>query len=118
MAYLFEARGSIVLPADMTEERAYELALEAGADDVLVQEGTIELLTAFDRLHEVREALLALGVTPQSAELAERPTTSVQLDAEQTLQVIKLLDALEDLDDVQQVHSNAEFSDEALAALA
>lgn len=118
VAYLFEARGSIVLPADITEERAYELALEAGADDVLVQDGTIELLTAFDRLHEVREALLALGVTPQSAELAERPTTSVQLDVEQTLQVIKLLDALEDLDDVQQVHSNAEFSDEALAALA
>jgi YebC/PmpR family DNA-binding regulatory protein len=118
VAYLFEARGSIVLPADITEERAYELALEAGADDVLVQDGTIELLTAFDRLHEVREALLALGVTPQSAELVERPTTSVQLDAEQTLQVIKLLDALEDLDDVQRVHSNAEFSDEALAALA
>ena len=118
VAYLFEARGSIVLPADITEERAYELALEAGADDVLVQDGNIELLTAFDRLHEVREALLALGVTPQSAELSERPTTSVQLDAEQTLQVIKLLDALEDLDDVQQVHSNAEFSDEALAALA
>jgi len=118
VAYLFEARGSIVLPADITEEHAYELALEAGADDVLVQDGTIELLTAFDRLHEVREALLALGVTPQSAELAERPTTSVQLDVEQTLQVIKLLDALEDLDDVQQVHSNAEFSDEALAALA
>jgi len=118
VAYLFEACGSIVLPADITEERAYELALEAGADDVLVQDGTIELLTAFDRLHEVREALLALGVTPQSAELAERPTTSVQLDVEQTLQVIKLLDALEDLDDVQQVHSNAEFSDEALAALA
>lgn len=118
VAYLFEARGSIVLPADITEERAFELALEAGADDVLVQDGNIELLTAFDRLHEVREALLALGVTPQSAELSERPTTSVQLDAEQTLQVIKLLDALEDLDDVQQVHSNAEFSDEALAALA
>lgn len=118
VAYLFEARGSIVLPADITEERAYELALETGADDVLVQDGNIELLTAFDRLHEVREALLALGVTPQSAELSERPTTSVQLDAEQTLQVIKLLDALEDLDDVQQVHSNAEFSDEALAALA
>ena len=60
----------------------------------------------------------SLGVTPQSAELVERPATSVQLDAEQTLQVIKLLDALEDLDDVQRVHSNAEFSDEALAALA
>ncbi|WP_448510764.1 YebC/PmpR family DNA-binding transcriptional regulator [Immundisolibacter sp.] len=118
VAYLFEARGSIVLPAGIGEDRAYELALEAGADDVLVQDGTIELLTASDRLHEVREALLELGVTPQSAELAERPTTSVQLDVEQTLQVIKLLDALEDLDDVQQVHSNAEFSDEALAALA
>jgi YebC/PmpR family DNA-binding regulatory protein len=118
VAYLFEARGSIVLPADVSEERAFELALEAGADDVLVQDGNIELLTASDRLHEVREALLALGVTPQSAELVERPTTSVQLDAEQTLQVIKLLDALEDLDDVQRVHSNAEFSDEALAALA
>ncbi len=118
VAYLFEARGSIVLPADITEERAYELALEAGADDVLVQDGTVELLTAFDRLHEVREALLALGVTPQSAELVERPSTAVLLDGELTLQVIKLLDALEDLDDVQQVHSNAEFSDEALAALA
>ena len=117
VAYLFEARGSIVLPADVGEERAFELALESGADDVVVQDGGIELLTASERLHEVREALLALGVTPQSAELAERPSTTVQLDAEQTVSVIKLLEALEDLDDVQQVHSNAEFSDEALAAL-
>ena len=117
VAYLFEARGSIVLPASVSEERAFELALEVGADDVVVQDGGIELLTAPERLHEVREALLALGVTPQSAERVERPSTTVQLDAEQTLAVIKLLDALEDLDDVQQVHSNAEFSDEALATL-
>jgi YebC/PmpR family DNA-binding regulatory protein len=118
VAYLFAAHGAITLPVGTAEDRAYELALEAGADDVLVQDDSIELLTASDRLHEVREALLALGVTPQSAELVERPTTAVLLDVEQTLQVIKLLDALEDLDDVQQVHSNAEFSDEALAALA
>lgn len=118
VAYLFEARGAIALPAGTAEDRAFELALETGADDVLVQDGSIELLTASDRLHEVREALLALGVTPQSAERVERPTTAVLLDGELTLQVIKLLDALEDLDDVQQVHSNAEFSDEALAALA
>ncbi len=118
VAYLFESHGAIVLPLDMTEDRAFELALDAGADDVLVQEGGIELLTAPGRLHEVRETLLGLGVEPQSAELVERPVTGVELDMEQTLQVIKLLDALEDLDDVQQVYSNAEFSDEALAALA
>ncbi|MGK2940859.1 MAG: YebC/PmpR family DNA-binding transcriptional regulator [Immundisolibacter sp.] len=118
VAYLFESHGAIVLPVEMTEDRAFELALEAGADDVLVQEGGIELLTAPARLHEVRETLLGLGVEPQSAELVERPVTGVELDMEQTLQVVKLLDALEDLDDVQQVYSNAEFSDEALAALA
>ncbi|WP_372719397.1 YebC/PmpR family DNA-binding transcriptional regulator [Immundisolibacter sp.] len=118
VAYLFESHGAIVLPLEMTEDRAFELALEAGADDVLVQEGGIELLTAPVRLHEVRETLLGLGVEPQSAELVERPVTGVELDMEQTLQVVKLLDALEDLDDVQQVYSNAEFSDEALATLA
>ncbi len=118
VAYLFESHGAIVLPLEMTEDRAFELALEAGADDVLVQEGGIELLTAPVRLHEVRETLLGLGVEPQSAELVERPATGVELDMEQTLQVVKLLDALEDLDDVQQVYSNAEFSDEALATLA
>ncbi|WP_372722314.1 YebC/PmpR family DNA-binding transcriptional regulator [Immundisolibacter sp.] len=118
VAYLFESHGAIVLPLEMTEDRAFEVALEAGADDVLVQEGGIELLTAPVRLHEVRETLLGLGVEPQSAELVERPATGVELDMEQTLQVVKLLDALEDLDDVQQVYSNAEFSDEALATLA
>jgi transcriptional/translational regulatory protein YebC/TACO1 len=76
------------------------------------------VLTASERLHEVREALLGLDVVVESAELVEQPSTSVELDVEQTLQVIKLLERLEDLDDVQRVHSNAEFSDEALAALA
>lgn len=118
VAYLFEARGVITLPADVSEDRAYELALEAGADDVAMQDDNATLLTAPERLHEVREALLGLDVVVESAELVEQPSTSVELDAEQTLQVIKLLERLEDLDDVQRVHSNAEFSDEALAALA
>lgn len=118
VAYLFEARGVITLPADVPEDRAYELALEAGADDVAMQDGNATLLTAPERLHEVREALLGLDVVVESAELVEQPSTSVELDVEQTLQVIKLLERLEDLDDVQHVHSNAEFSDEALAALA
>lgn len=117
VAYLFEARGVITLSAEVTEERAYELALEAGADDVVMQDGNAALVTAPERLHEVREALLGLGAVVESAELVEQPTTSVELDTEQTLQVIKLLERLEDLDDVQRVHSNAEFSDEALAAL-
>ncbi|WP_372694020.1 YebC/PmpR family DNA-binding transcriptional regulator [Immundisolibacter sp.] len=118
VAYLFEARGVITLPGDVSEDRAYELALEAGADDVAMQDGNATLLTVPERLHEVREALLGLDVVVESAELVEQPSTSVELDAEQTLQVIKLLERLEDLDDVQRVHSNAEFSDEALAALA
>ncbi|HCO43021.1 MAG TPA: YebC/PmpR family DNA-binding transcriptional regulator [Gammaproteobacteria bacterium] len=118
VAYLFEARGVITLPGDVSEDRAYELALEAGADDVAMQDGNATLLTVPERLHEVREALLGLDVVVESAELVEQPSTSVELDAEQTLQVIRLLERLEDLDDVQRVHSNAEFSDEALAALA
>jgi YebC/PmpR family DNA-binding regulatory protein len=118
VAYLFAAQGSVVLPAEVGEDRAFELGLELQADDVVPGEEGLELVLAPERLQGAVEALRAEGIEPLRAEVAQRAQTTVTLDAEKSAQVLKLLDALEDLDDVQQVHANADFADEALAALA
>lgn len=116
VAYLFSEQGSIVLPHSVGEARAYELALELEADDVGATDAGYELTFSPASFHGARTALAAQGIQPERAELAQRPMLTVPLDADTSAQVLKLLDALEDLDDVQQVYANAEFADEALAA--
>jgi transcriptional/translational regulatory protein YebC/TACO1 len=93
------------------------LAIDAGAEDVQVDEGALEVQTAPDRLEEVRLAL-AEQTPVESAELAMVPKTVVALDEKTAIQTLRLLDHLEELDDVQRVYSNAEFPNEVLARFA
>ena len=118
VAYLFTKLGVLSYPAGSDENRLMEAALEAGAQDVVTNEdGSIDVLSDPADFSTVKDAMQAAGLAPESAEVTQRASTASVLDAEQAAAMIKLLDALEDLDDVQQVYSNAEISEEILAQL-
>ncbi len=118
VAYLFSQAGVIGYPAGSDDEKIMEAALEAGAEDVVINDdGSVEVLTSPDEFHSVRDAMAGGGLEPESAEVTMRASTSVELGVDDAGTVLKLLDALEDLDDVQTVYSNADFPDEVLAAL-
>jgi transcriptional/translational regulatory protein YebC/TACO1 len=87
-----------------------ELALESGADDVITgEDGSIEVLTSPSDFEAVRNALQAAGLQPELAEVTLRPENSIALAGDEGLRMQKLLDVLEDLDDVQEVYHNAEL---------
>jgi len=114
VAYLFTKIGVMVYPEGSDEDTIMEAAIEAGADDVQTNDdGSIEVTTEWESFHEVKKALEDAGLAPEYAEIEQRASTTVELTAEDGAKVLKLLDALEDLDDVQQVHSNAEIPQES-----
>ncbi len=118
VAFLFDHCGVISFPDGCDEEAIMECALEAGAEDVVNNEdGTIDVITRPAEFESVRDAMIATGQTPDSAEVTMRPTTTAELDEDQAGTVLKMLEALEELDDVQDVYSNADFSEEVIAAL-
>lgn len=111
VAFLFKHCGQVVFAPGADESRIMEVALESGADDVLVdEEGVIEVITGPYDLAAVRSALEAAGLVPEVAEVTMRPETTAELMGEDGLRMQKLLDALEGLDDVQDVYSNALIS--------
>lgn len=112
VGYLFEKRGVLVFP-DGSEELLLDAALEAGADDIVVVPGVgVEVLTAPEKLMSVREALLGRGLAPASAESLTRPLVDMAVEGEDAERAMKLLEALDDLDDVQAVYTNAAFREE------
>jgi YebC/PmpR family DNA-binding regulatory protein len=118
VAYLFNRRGVINFDAGADEDRILEEALEAGAQDVINNEdGSIEVWTAMEDLHRVTDAFKQAGLDFNSAELTLQATTEVTLEQEDAEKILKLVDMLEDLDDVQNVYTNADFSDEVMANL-
>ena len=118
VAYLFTKVGQLSFPPGTDEERLMEAALETGAEDVIANEdGSLEVITAPEGFGDVRDGIVAGGLDPEQAEVTMRSSTSVSLDAENARQIIRLIELLEDLDDVQQVYSNVEISDEILAEL-
>ena len=119
VAYLFTKAGVLNYAADSDEDRIMEMALEAGAQDIVsADDGSIEVLTAADDFETVKQTLLDAGLEPESAEVTMRASTASSLDAETAPKMIKLLEMLEDLDDVQNVYSNADISDEIMEQLA
>lgn len=115
VAYLFERKGQISFPQGVDEDALMEAALEAGADDVVSNDdGSIDVFTAFTDFIAVNDALKEAGFKAENAEIVMIPSTTVPLDLEAAQKVLRLIDALEDLDDVQNVHSNAEIPDEVL----
>jgi YebC/PmpR family DNA-binding regulatory protein len=98
-------------------DKSFELAIDAGADDVVQDNGTIEIIGPVDSFKEIADRLHAAGVQPEEAGLRMVPKQEIELNTEQTVQVLKTLEGIEDLDDVQNVFSNLKMSEEALAAL-
>jgi YebC/PmpR family DNA-binding regulatory protein len=116
VAYLFNQVGLMTYPPGTDEERLMEVALEAGAEDVITNEdGSIEVLSDPTEFEEVRARLVEKGFTPADATVTQRASTSAELQGEAAESMARLLEALEDLDDVQNVYSNAEIPDEVLA---
>lgn len=118
VAYLFTKIGSLVFAAGSDEEKILELALEAGADDVQTHDDTsVEVLTSPDEFLRVKEAMIAAGFEPEMAEMTMQASTMVDMDFEDAEKVLRMVDALEDLDDVQNVYSNADFSADVMEKL-
>ncbi len=111
VAYLFEKIGSIVFTNDEDEEQVMDIALEAGAQDIESADGMIEVVSAPEYFHEVQKAIKDAGLRPEIAELIQRPATEIEVSGEGAEKVIKLIDALEELDDVQDVFTNAHFTE-------
>ena len=98
-------------------DKAFELGIEASANDVLEENGTIEIIAPVESFKIIADALHKAKVQPEEAGLRMSPKQEIELNAEDAVQVLKALETIEDLDDVQNVYSNLKVSDEALAAL-
>ena len=119
VSYMFHKKGRITVPREaMPEERVFELALEAGAEELTTEEEQYLITTSHDQLYAVAEALKDAGVTTSGQKFTFIPDTTVPVVDEATaLQVLRLCESLEDDDDVQNVYSNLDISDELLAKL-
>jgi YebC/PmpR family DNA-binding regulatory protein len=114
VAYLFDKKGQMIFGDDINEDDLMEAALEAGAEDVVNHDdGSFEVLTAPDEFIAVKETIVAAGFKPENAEVAMLPSTQAELDADEGAKVLRLIERLEDLDDVQNVYTNADIPDEA-----
>ncbi len=118
VAYLFDKVGLISYPSGTDEDSLMEAALEAGAEDVVTNDdGSLDVITAPDDFVDVKDALVAAKQTPENAEITMRAQTSSALDLDGAQTMLKLLDMLEDLDDVQKVYSNADIADDIIEQL-
>jgi YebC/PmpR family DNA-binding regulatory protein len=116
VSYLFNECGVLLFDSDLSEDQLVEAALNAGAEDVISSDQGFEVLTDPATFHAVKTAMEKTGLKAGTSEITMRASVSVQLDRERAQAVIELLEALENLDDVQTVYSNAEFPDELLQA--
>jgi YebC/PmpR family DNA-binding regulatory protein len=115
VAWQFEQKGLITIDAAGQDVDDLTLkAIEAGADDVQQTDGQLEVYTRPEELFAVNNSLSKQGITVASADISMLPKTTVELDEKASLQTMKLLEKLEELDDVQHVYSNVDFSDEAI----
>jgi YebC/PmpR family DNA-binding regulatory protein len=113
VSYLFNHVGQLLFAPGTSEDAVMEAAIEAGAEDVVVDEDrSIEVLTDPAGFEAVREKMIAAGFEPEDSGLTMRASASTDLDDDSAASMLKLLEVLEDLDDVQEVYSNADISDE------
>lgn len=114
VSWLFDKKGLIVYPKDTDFDALFEAALEAGAEDVADEEGQIEVITDPSAFMEVRDALDKGGFKHDSAEVTMIPQTMVKLEGKQAESMLKLMERLEDNDDVQNVYANFDISEEEI----
>ncbi len=118
VAYLFDKRGLIVVDAEQYDEDDLMVAIEAGAEDIAEDEGVFEVLTEPGTLTAVRAALEEAGVQVQSSDIAWLPKARVPIDEDDAGRVMRLIDALEDNDDVDAVHANFDIDADVLERVA
>ena len=112
VAFQFKHVGQLIFAPGTSEDKVMEVALEAGAEDVITgDDGAIEVLTAYPDFETVKNALEAAGLKPEIAEVTMRPENTIELAGEDAAKMQKLLDVLEDLDDVQDVFHNASIEE-------
>lgn len=118
VAWQFRRQGVITIPAEsIREEALLKIALEAGAEDVVQEEEFFRVITAVEDFHRVRDALQERGVPIAEAQLELTPTTTVRVEGETAQKLMRLLEALEDHDDVQHTYANFDIPDEAFASI-
>jgi YebC/PmpR family DNA-binding regulatory protein len=118
VAYMFTKIGILSYAPGVDEDALMEAALESGADDVMTNDdGSIDVMTTPESYLAVKEALVAAGFEPDNAEVTMQAATMAELEVEDADKMMKLIDRLEDLDDVQNVYSNADISDEIMEGL-
>lgn len=118
VAYLFERTGIISFPEGSSEEKIMEVALDAGAHDIVsYDDGSFDVMTTLETFGAVQDALNAAGLVAQSAEMTMLASTEADLDLSSAETLVKLIDLMEELDDVQNVYHNANISDEIAAQL-
>jgi len=118
VSYLFTKMGTLTYPSGSDEDAIMEMALETGADDVAMNaDGSIDVTTAPESFTSVKEAMFAAGMETEIADITMNPSTTVDLGLSEAEKVMRLIDILEDLDDVQNVYTNADFSEEVMQQL-
>ena len=117
VSWMFEPRGVVVVGGDVSEDDVFLIAADAGAEDVRSSDETIEVVTAPESFRAVRDALEGAGLRVEASELTQVPKTTIELDGSDAKKVLNLIDALEELDDVQDVYANFDIPDEVLASV-
>jgi YebC/PmpR family DNA-binding regulatory protein len=119
VSWMFEPKGVVIVAKrGVDEDEVFLVAADAGAEDIRGSEESIEVVTPTDALKPVRDALAAAGITIESSDLTQIPKSTVPLEGADAKKVLNLIDALEDLDDVQDVFANFDISDDVLEAVA
>ena len=115
VAFQFKHCGQLIFAPGTNEDKVLEVALEAGAEDVITDdEGAIEVLTAYSNFEAVKNALQAAGLKPELADVTMRAENPIELSGDEAVRMQRLLDVLEELDDVQAIYHNAEIDAETL----
>jgi YebC/PmpR family DNA-binding regulatory protein len=118
VSWQFERKAYFAFPSSaLNYDKAFELAIEAGADDVTEEDDMIEIIGPVEAFKAIADLLHKAHVQPEDAELRMVPKQEMELDVSETLQVLKVIESLEEMDDVQSVYSNLKMSEEALEAL-
>jgi YebC/PmpR family DNA-binding regulatory protein len=119
VAWMFDPKGVITVQKDSVDEDTLILtALEAGAEDITTEGDTYEVITPPDRFADVRQALTDAGIPIVNAELTMQPKTTVRVEGKEAMQLLRMMDQIEELDDVQQVYANFDIPEEVLEAAA
>lgn len=118
VAYMFNKVGIISYDDSVNEDSLMEAAMEAGAEDIVTNDdGSMDVMTTPEDYLSVKEAMIAAGFEPENAEVTMQADNQTELDADAAAKMMRLIERLEDLDDVQDVYSNADISDEILESL-